>query len=791
MMKDEKKGGEGMALDRRRFLAWSSAAVAAGLVGFPHAVAAFSPGTPRQAVGNVRLSPSVFQASVEATYRYLMLLSADRLLHNFRMQAGLQPEADAYGGWEADTIAGHTLGHYLSALSLMYAGSGRASCKARVDYIVDELRACQQAGGDGYVAGFTRKRADGTVEGGRAVLEELSRDQVRALPFDLNGSWAPFYTWHKLLAGLLDAHRCCGNDDALPVLEGIAGYVEVSLAPLGHARMQEMLDCEFGGMQESLAELGARTGNDRWVRLAARFTHEQVVDPLAAGNDQLNRLHANTQIPKLLGSARQFELQRRSSDAAAVLFFWQRVVGHHSYAIGGNADREYFQAPDTISRYLTEQTCEHCNTLNMIRLSRYLYRWSGQAVYYDYIERAVYNHVLSQQHPDGGRFTYMTPMLGGEARKYSHPEGEFWCCVGTGMESHASFSEDIFWQEGADLAVNLYIPALLEDPARGLVLRLESSLPESGKVSLVVVEDRDASLRRLRFRRPGWAADVSVTRNGRLQVPQVRDGYLELQGPWRPGERIELEFAMEVRAEPCAGDATLVALRRGPCVLAADLGPADQPWDGVEPWLATEQMATLFARPAHDGSFQVRLPSHAQAVRFAPFHALHDRRHAVYFSQLDGAAQARRAAAHASDAADQAALAARLVDHLQLGDEASETTHRLAAQGSSYPVVYRRTKGRDVRSGGRVEFTLQGTGPATALRLRYWGEEHRRRFSVAVNGVVLANEILDGGRGDRFVEVDYPLPAAIHAPSRDGWKVRIEPEPGYSAGPVFGAWLLG
>lgn len=793
MMKDEGKGREVpvLALDRRRFLAWSSAAAAAGLVGFPGAVAALSTGAPRQAVAGVRLTPSVFRASVEVTHRYLMQLSADRLLHNFRSQAGLQPKAEAYGGWEADTIAGHTLGHYLSALSLMHAGSDQEGCKARVDYIVDELRACQQAGGDGYVAGFTRKRADGTVEGGRAVLEELSLGNVRAQPFDLNGSWAPFYTWHKLLAGLLDAHRCCGNADALPVLEGIAGYVEAALAPLDHARMQEMLACEFGGMQESLAELGARTGNGRWVRLAERFTHEQVVEPLAAGRDQLNRLHANTQIPKLLGVARQFELQRRSADAAAALFFWQRVVGHHSYAIGGNADREYFQAPDTVSRYLTEQTCEHCNTLNMIRLSRYLYRWSGQSAYYDYIERAVYNHVLSQQHPDGGRFTYMTPMLGGEARKYSSPEGEFWCCVGTGMESHASFSEDIFWQEGADIAVNLYIPAVLDDPARGLALRLESSLPESGKVDLTVVEDRDAGLRWLRFRQPGWAGNVRVTRNGRLQVPRVRDGYLELQGPWQAGERIQLEFAMEVRAEPCAGEATLVSLQRGPCVLAADLGPADQPWDGVEPTLATGPVAALFAQPAGDGSFQVPLPSHAQPVRFAPFHGLHDRRHAVYFRQLDDAAQRRRAAAGSFDAAGQAALADRLVDHLQLGDEASETAHRLAARGSSYPVLYRRTTGRDVRSGGRVEFTLQVAGPATALRLRYWGEEHRRRFSIAVNGVVLANEVLDGGRGDRFVDVDYPLPAPLHARSPDGWQVRIEPEPGYSAGPVFGAWLLG
>ena len=783
--------GDVMRMDRRRFMAWSAMAAAAGMVGFPETVAALSPSLPRQSLGSqVRLAPSLFHDSVEATHRYLMRLSADRLLHNFREQSGLAAKAEVYGGWESDTIAGHTLGHYLSALSLMYAGSGKADCKARADHIVSELQACQQAGGDGYVAGFTRKRADGTVEGGRVVLDEVSRGDIRALPFDLNGSWAPFYTWHKLLAGLLDAHRCCGNADALQVLEGIAGYIETKLAPLDHAQMQRLLDCEFGGMQESLAELGARTGKTRWLQLAARFSHEAVVEPLASGKDHLNRLHANTQIPKLLGVARQFELQARKSDAAAALFFWQRVSGHHSYAIGGNADREYFQSPDTISRYLTEQTCEHCNTLNMIRLSRYLYRWSGEARYYDYIERAQYNHVLSQQHPDGGRFTYMTPMLSGEARKYSEPEGEFWCCVGTGMESHASFSDDIFWRDGSDITVNLYIPATFEDAQRGVGLQMESQLPDRGQVRLTITGNRDASLQRLRLRMPQWADTASVVRNGMPQQLQARAGYLELPGPWQAGDQLQLEFAMPLRVEPCADDATVVALRRGPCVLAADLGPADQPWNGVEPWLAVEDMASAFSMAGNDDTFQVTLPSHPQGLRFAPFHGLHDRRHAVYFRHLDAAALARRDSERAADVAIQTRLAERQIDHLQLGDEADEAGHRLTTVGNSYALSYRRQKGRDVRTGGQMRFDLQGKRPATILRLRYWGEEHRRRFAIAVNGVVLANEVLDGGRGDRFVDVDYALPAALHVPTDGGWQVRIEPEQGYSAGPVFGAWLL-
>ncbi len=791
----DRRGGRerntAMTLDRRRFLAWSAMAAAAGMVGFPAKASALTNALPRRSLGQqVRLSPSVFSASVKATHGYLMQLSADRLLHNFRTQAGLPAKAEVYGGWESDTIAGHTLGHYLSALSLMHAGNDSADCRDRVNYIVSELHACQQAGGDGYVAGFTRKRADGSVEGGRVVLDEVSRGDIRALPFDLNGSWAPFYTWHKLLAGLLDAHRCCGNAQALQVLEGIAVYIDSKLGPLDHAQMQKLLDCEFGGMQESLAELGARTGNTRWLQLAARFNHEKVLDPLVAGNDALNRLHANTQIPKLLGVARQFELQARRADAAAALFFWQRVTGHHSYAIGGNADREYFQGPDTISRYLTEQTCEHCNTLNMIRLSRYLYRWSGEARYYDYIERAQYNHVLSQQHPDGGRFTYMTPMLSGEARSYSKPEGEFWCCVGTGMESHANFSEDIFWQDAGAISVNLYIPATFDDDSTGIGLQLESQLPGNGQVRLTVTQNRGAALKQLRFRQPKWAGAVTVLRNGVTQQLQSRDGYLELAGPWSSGDSVQLAFAMPLRVEPCSDDATVVALRRGPCVLAADLGPADKPWEGVEPWIAADAMASAFAAADASDTFVATLLSHPDGLRFAPFHGLHDRRHAVYFRHLDHAAIARRESEQAAAAASQDRLAERQIDHLQLGDDADESAHALKTTGNSYALAYRRQKGRDVRTGGSMAFVLQGTRAATVLRLRYWGEEHRRRFAIAVNGVVLANEVLDGGRGDRFVDVDYPLPAALQKAPAEGWQVHIAPEAGYSAGPVFGAWLL-
>jgi len=789
MRSDSSRFDAGMDIERRRLLAWSAAALAAGMTGFAHKLHALSPTRERVVPGTVRLLPSVFADAVAGTRRYLMQLVPGRLLHNFYQQAGLPTQGEVYGGWESDTIAGHTLGHYLSALCLMYAGNGDIACKTRADAIVAELMRCQQAGGDGYVAGFTRKREDGTIDGGRVVLDEISRGQIEALPFRLNGSWAPFYTWHKLCAGLLDAHRHCGNQDALEVLVILAGYIEQKLAPLNHEQMQQVLDCEFGGMPESLAELSARTQDARWLVLARRFRHDKVLEPLAAGRDELNRLHANTQIPKILGAARGFELDGARSDAAAALFFWQRVVHHHSYAIGGHSDREYFQAPDTVSRYITEQTCEHCNTLNMVRLGQYLHRWSPDIEHVEFHERALYNHILSQQHPDGGRYTYMTPMMTGEARTYSEPEGNFWCCVGTGMESHAQFSDAIYALDNAVLTVDLYIPSMLEHPEYGLRVRMESDIPHHGNVTLTFDALQSATLRVLRLRKPSWAGEMRVNLNGETITPPVQEGYARIERDWQAGDRIALDLSMPVVVEPCMDDPTMVSLRRGPCVLAADLGAADAPWDGHEPWLPSGS-EYHFAAPDGNGRLHLILPSHPHGLSFAPFYALHDRRYAVYFRYFDADRRRRWEAEQARQQAAARALDERSLDYIALGDADSEAAHALVVSGDSYALSYRRQPGRDVRTGGVLEFTLRSPREAAVLRLRYWGEEFRRRFSISINGIHFIHEVLDGGRGNDFVDVDYRLPLALRAPPADGWRVRIVPETGYSAGPAFGAWLL-
>ncbi|WP_126945619.1 glycoside hydrolase family 127 protein [Xanthomonas sp. BRIP62418] len=773
------------SLSRRRFLAWSSLAVAAGFLRFPAQASAAQPGSVRAVpLAQVRLAPSLFLDALQTNRRYLMRLQPDRLLHNFVLYAGLDPKAKAYGGWEADTIAGHTLGHYLSALALMHAQTGDAQCRARAAYLVGELARCQAHAGDGYVAGFTRKNAAGKIESGRAVFDELKRGKIDPAPFYLNGSWAPLYTWHKLFAGLLDVHAHCDNAQALQVAVGLAGYLQGVFAALDDAQLQKVLSCEFGGLNESFVELHVRTGDAQWLALAQRLHHHAVLDPLIAQRDELVHQHSNTNIPKLIGLAREYEVTGDAASGAAARFFWHTVTDHHTYVIGGNGDREYFQQPDSISKFLTEQTCEHCASYNMLKLTRHLYQWGPQAEFFDYYERTLLNHVMAQQHPRTGMFTYMTPMLAGEARGWSSPFDDFWCCVGSGMEAHAQFGDSIYWQDGQGVYVNLYVPSSVRDAA-GLGMTLHSTMPEQGSASLRI-DAAPAEQRTLALRVPAWAQSPLLQLNGQPVDAAVSEGYLRITRRWRAGDTLTLSLQMPLRLEATADDPAWVSLLRGPLVLAADLGDAAKPWSGKAPALiGGEEVLQRLQPVAGQAAFDYR--DGDQQWRLSPFYAQFDRRSAPYLEHRDAAAWQQHQAEQTAVDAKQRALDARALDRIALGDEASEKAHGLHSE-SSYALSYRRRAGRDARTGGFIAFTLRNTARARILRLRYWGDETRRRFRILADGELIANERLDGNRGLDFVDVDYALPASVAG--RDTLQIRIEPETGYSAGPAFGCWVL-
>lgn len=736
-------------------------------------------------LGDVRLLSSPFADAVEANRKYLLQLEPDRLLHNFRKFAGLAPKGEAYGGWEADTIAGHSLGHYLSALALIHAQTGEPEAKRRAEYIVAELAEVQAKQGDGYVAGFTRKRKDGTIVDGKEIFPEIMRGDIRSAGFDLNGCWVPLYNWHKLFAGLFDVDKHCGgNAKAIGIAVGLGGYIEKVIAALNEEQLQTVLDCEHGGINESFAELYARSNDRRWLQLAERIYHKRVLDPLAARRDELALLHANTQIPKLIGLARLHELTGKQEQATAPRFFWQTVTTDHSYVIGGNSDREYFSEPRTVARHITEQTCEACNTYNMLKLTRHLFSWAPSGALFDYYERAHLNHILAHQDPATGMFTYMTPLMSGAKREFSSPTDSFWCCVGSGMESHSKHGESIWWQADDMLLINLFIPSRATWQARGAQFEMTTRYPYEGAVNVKIASLKKALKFAVALRVPGWAKDAQLTVNGKPVETSKDAGYLIVRRRWREGDALAFTLPLELRLEAAPGDDKTIALLHGPMVLAADLGPVDKPFEAAAPALVgADLLAGLKPVEPQQAIYRADTIARPTALTLSPFYKNYHRRSAVYFRRFTDAEWVNEERAFKAEQARLQELAARSVDVMHLGEMQPERDHELTSE-ISYPVVYRGRHGRDARTGGFFAFRMKVRPGPLILQATYWADERARKFHILIDGQRIATQSL---RPDKpvFFDVDYEIPEALTR-GKDSVLVRFEPEPGNTAGPVFG-----
>jgi uncharacterized protein len=780
-----------LSLSRRHLLqaaASAAAWIAASARGLALRAGELEPSLTPFPLEAVRLRPSQYLTAVESNRGYLLSLEPDRLLHNYRKNAGLEPKAAIYGGWENDTIAGHTLGHYLSALSLLHAQSGDTEAPHRVTYIVSELAECQAKSGDGFVAGFTRRRGD-VIENGRLAMEEVRRGDIRARPFDLNGAWSPFYNWHKVMAGLLDADRFCSEKAAIDVASRLGGYIEELFAGLSEPQVQQVLLCEYGGLNESFAELHARTGQARWLAMARKLYDRSVLQPLVEGRDELAHLHANTQVPKLIGLQRLYELTGERDYGRAAGVFWDLVTSRYSYVIGGNADREDFQAPLSISKHITEQTCESCNTYNMLKLTRQLYAMHPKSEYFDYYERAHFNHIMAQHNPRTGMFAYMVPLMSGSHRQFSSPYDDFWCCVGTGMESHAKHGDSIYWRSADALYVNLYIASQLTWLEQQSTVELVTSYPFDDRIDLRVLRRERSDRLTVALRVPAWCSHPEVALNGRSMAVRERAGYIRLRRAWRAGDVLTLTLPRRLALEPTADDPRTVALLYGPMVLAADLGSASDKWPGPAPALVgVRPLERLHALPNEPAGFATENLARPSDLTLRPFTLLYERNTAVYFRCFDESEWATEQARDKQQRARLQDLAARSADVIDLGDMQPEREHRLDAK-FSYPVVYRGRTGRDARAGGYFQFVFAARPGPLVLQASYWGEERNRNFLVKVDGVEIAREHLTGDHPGEFFDRNYQIPPALTKDKKE-ITVRFEPEPNVSAGPVFGARLL-
>lgn len=513
-------------------------------------------------LADVRLLESPFRQAQQRDGKYLLHLEPDRLLHNFRINAGLRPKASVYGGWESVEpwieirCQGHTLGHYLSACAMMFAASGDAKFKQRTDYIVSELRECQVAGKSGLICAFPD---------GSAPLDAI-RHATKFVG-------VPWYTMHKIFAGLRDAYLYTKNQTARDVLIKLSDWAIAHTKELSDEEFQRMLNTEHGGMNEVLADVYALTSDTRYLSLARRFCHLAILDPLAHERDTLDGLHANTQIPKVIGFNRLYEVTGEVEYKTAAQFFWRTVVGTRSFVTGGHGDFEHFFPRGDFARHLgSAKTMETCCTHNMLKLTRSLFAHDPSATYADYYERALYNNILASQDPDSGMMTYFQPTRPGYLKLYCTPYDSFWCCTGTGMENHAKYAESIYFHDDDSSYVNLFIPSTLNWKEKKLNITQTTRFPDEEQTRIRLALRTPIKLT-MNIRHPSWCQEVSIKVNGQTFTKSSQPGsYIALNRVWHDGDTIDVRLPMSLRVEQLPGNADIIALLYGPIVLAGRLG---------------------------------------------------------------------------------------------------------------------------------------------------------------------------------------------------------------------------
>ncbi|UCH35056.1 MAG: glycoside hydrolase family 127 protein [Armatimonadota bacterium] len=713
----------------------------------------------------VRLLDGPCKAAQEADRRYLHALDLDRLLYPFRLNAGLDTPGEPLGGWEAPTVEvrGHFPGHYLSACARMYASTGDEELKATANAMVAELAKCQEALGGGYLSAFPAEYWD--------RLERMD-----------SPPWAPYYVIHKIMAGLFDVYALCGNQQALDVLEGMAGYFKRRVDKLSTQQMDRVLTIEFGGMSEVLHDLYAVTGQAEDLELAHAFDQAAFLGPLSLEHDNLTEIHANTQIPKMLGAARHYELTGDERYRTAVEFFWERVVNTRSYATGGSNDREFWREPHRLAHTVGAQNQESCTTHNMLELTHYLIRWTGDPRCADYYERAFFNGVLGTQNPEDGMLIYFMPLGTGYTKQFGTPYDSFWCCYGTGVEAFSGLGDGIYFHDEGGLYVNLFIASAVEWLEKGVRLEQATDFPEQEGTTLVIHAERPTAFA-LRIRVPWWAdRGVQVTVNGERVSAEARPtSYLTIDREWHDKDKVQVNLPMSLRAQPMPDDPELIALMYGPLVVAGLSekhtylpGDADDPQSWVKPVPGEPLTFRTVGQPTD--------------VTFVPLYRVIHERYGVYWVVTqEGSRRHRQILA---DEEARRKRETRVVDRVLPGDEGSETAHNLQGRDTAAG-PFGGKAWRHATSGGWWSWDI-AVLPEVAMTLActYWGDDvPPRRFDILVDGEVVATQSLNRDKPGEFFDVEYPIPAELTR-GKSKVTVRFEPHEGNTAGGVFECAIL-
>lgn len=721
-------------------------------------------------ISSVRLTKSPFKHAENMDIQYLLAINPDRLLAPYLKEAGLEPKAENYTNWENTGLDGHVGGHYVSALSYMYAATGNKEIKDRLDYMIAELQRCQDA--DGYLSG---------VPNGRQIWKEIKEGNIRASGFGLNDRWVPLYNIHKIYAGLRDAYLIGGKEEAKGMLVKLADWMIRLVEGLTEEQLQDMLRSEHGGLNETFADVAAITGDERYLKLAHQFSHQLVLQPLLKKEDKLTGMHANTQIPKVIGYKRMADLEGNQEWSEAARYFWETVVEHRSISIGGNSVFEHFHPSTDFSSMLnSEQGPETCNTYNMLRLTKMLYQTSADVSYMDYYERALYNHILSTINPIQGGFVYFTPMRSGHYRVYSQPQTSFWCCVGSGMENHARYGEMIYGHQKNNLYVNLFIPSVLQ--WQDVELEQQTSFPEEEGTTLVVSPSKGKKKFALHVRVPQWVGkeEIRLSVNGESQKVEMKDGYAVVERTWKKGDKLHVDLPMHLYTMGLPDGSSHYSIMYGPVVLASSLGKQEQ--DGMYAddsrggHIAAGPRWPLQNMPVFVGK-KDDLVSHVEKVNgkpltftltgihsnttdkltLEPFYRLHECRYMVYFPVLSETELATRLEKIAAEEKARIALDGITADKVTCGEQQPESDHFVKMEhsnmGDDEGVHWRETA-------GWFSYQMKTNGKKVAkVRISY-RPENRRDAKVYVNDVQIGT--LPVGEGGR-ISSELAIPAELQS----------------------------
>ena len=759
-------------------------------------------------LGDVTLLDGPLKKARDLNIQVLLKYDNDRLLAPFLKEAGLTPKGELYPNWAG--LDGHVGGHYLTALA-MNAATGSEACRERMEYWISELQRCADANaknhpewGKGYVGG---------VPGSDRIWSNYKKGNFG--PY--NGAWVPYYNLHKMYAGLRDCWVYCGNEQAKKLFLDFCDWAIDLTSGLTDEQVERTLHTEHGGMNEVLADAYAITGDKKYLDVAKRFSHKRLLLPLEQRQDCLDNMHANTQVPKVVGFERISELSGDEAYHNAASFFWDIVTGERTLAFGGNSRREHFPSKEACKDFVEDiDGPETCNTNNMLKLSEELHRRNPEARYADFYELATFNHILSSQHPEHGGYVYFTSARPRHYRNYSAPNEAMWCCVGTGMENHGKYGQFVYTHKGDNLFVNLFVSTELNWKERGIVLRQETGFPYTENSKITIAQGKGKFTLQVRY--PGWVkpGEFDVKVNGKpVSIVTGPSSYVAISRQWKKGDVVEMTFPMHNSIKYLPNLPQYIALMHGPVMLAMKTGTedlvrliADDSRFGqlaVGKKLPVDQAPILINNNLEDIANQLH-PIAGKPLHFTlttrmeneirnelmPFFELHDSRYMMYWLALSENSYKGYLDNLAKREQERQALEDRTVDKVQPGEQQPESDHFMETDrsnvGNTNDVFY-----RDASDGHYFSYLLQTGGQTElSLRLKYWGvgEWKSHEFDILVDDVVVTSVNNTGKyRISEFKYETYPIPAEL-LKGKKQVRVKFQAKPRKQIGEIYEVRLV-